>query len=238
MLAKSPRLGMMTIRRKIFPLFASLFFFLGAADLHAQVKDFQSWWELGLNKELSERLELDGEFEQRFQNNSLQYGRTLATVGVSYDLLDFLKVSGGARAIFLLDGEQGMHLRYRLHLDLTGSYKLSGFDFSIRTRLQYGFDELLVFRYFSLNSTVNRNRLKVSHHIFGTRIDCFASLESFHGANKEQQWHAYAMRYSAGARYSLNFRSRFSLRYILEDEFNAVNPRQLHVLVLGYSHSL
>jgi len=229
---------MMTIRRKIFSLSAVLLFFMGAADLHAQVKDFLSWWELGLNKELSDRLDLDGELEQRFQNNSLQYGRTLTTLGASYDLLDFLKVSGGARMIFLLDGEQQVNLRYRFHLDLTGSYELSGFDCSLRTRLQYGFDELQVLRYFSLNSTVNRNRLKVSRHIFGTRIECFASLESFHGANKEQQWLIFAMRYSAGARYSLNFRSRLSLRYILEDEFNVTNPKQLHVLVLGYSHSL
>ncbi len=228
----------MTIRRKIFFLSAILLFFIGAADLHAQQKDFQSWWEFGLNKKLSGRLELDGELEQRFQNNSLQYGRTLATLGASYDLLDFLKVSGGARTVFLLDGEQQVNLRYRFHLDLTGSYKLSGFDLSLRTRLQYGFDELREYRYFGLNSTVNRNRLKLSRHIFGTRIDYFALLESFHGANKEQQWLTYAMRYSLGARYSLNFRSRFTLRYILEDEFNVVNPDQFHVLVLGYSHSL
>ena len=59
MLAKGPRRGMMTIRRKIFSLFAVLLFFMGVAELHAQVKDFQSWWELGLNKELSDRLNLD-----------------------------------------------------------------------------------------------------------------------------------------------------------------------------------
>ena len=238
MWAKGLRRPMMTIRRKIFFLSAILLFFIGATHVQAQVKDFQSWWELELNKKLSNRLDLNGELEQRFQNNSLNYSRTLASLGASYDLLDFLNVAGGARTIFLLDGEQQMHLRYRIHLDLAGSYKLSGFNLSLRTRMQYGFDERLAFRYFSLNSTVNRNRIKGIYHIFGTKVDCFASVESWHGSNKEQQWLTYAMRYSLGARYSLNFRSRFLLRYILDDEFNVINPEQLHILVVGYSHIL
>jgi Protein of unknown function (DUF2490) len=234
----NPREGMMTISRKILVLAGLLGFFSAASDLRAQAKDFQSWWELGLNKKLTSRFDLDGELEQRFQNNSLQYSRSLATLGASYDLFDFLEVGGGARTVFLLDEEQQMHLRYRFNLDLEGSTKLSRLDLSLRTRLQYGFDDFMEFSYFRLNSTVNRNRLKGVYHIFGSKFDCFSSVESWHGANREKQWLTFAMRYSLGVRYSMNFRSRFSLRYIMEDEFNLINPEQLHVLVLSYSYKL
>jgi len=229
--------GIMTIKRSIYFLSWFFLFFMAAPDLDAQVKDFQTWWEVELNKQLSGKLDLSGEFEQRFKNNSTQYSRTLLTLAASYDALDYLSLAGGARSIFVMDREQQLHPRYRLHFDLTGRFDLSGFRFSLRSRLQYGFEDVVAFRYFSLNSFVNRNRLKATYHIFGTKFDCFASLESWHGSDPESQWRTFAMRYAAGVRYSLNFSSRFSLRYILEDEFNVFNPMQLHVLVMGYDYS-
>jgi hypothetical protein len=227
---------MMTINQRAYFLFCISLFIIAAVDLQGQARDFQSWWELELNKEVSDKLDLSGEIEQRFKNNSMQYSRTLATLGASYNVLDYLSVAGGVRTIFTMDREQQMHARYRLHLDATGSYDLSGFNLSLRTRLQYGFKEFSEFRYFSLNTLVNRNRLKVAHHIYGTKFDWFALLESFHGSNNESPWLTYAVRYSAGARYALNFRSRFSLRYILEDERNVANPLQLHAVVMGYAY--
>jgi hypothetical protein len=209
---------------------------LAARDIRAQVSDFQSWWELEVEKKITGKLDLNGELEQRFKNNSLQYSRSLLTLGASYDLADFLRLSGGVRTVFLMDREQGLETRYRVHMDVRGSYDLRGYDLSLRVRAQYGFDDVLSFRYFQLNSLVNRNRLKVTRHIFGSRFDWFGSVESWHGKNGESRWLTYAVRYSAGARYSPNFRSRFSLRYILEDEFNVTDPMLLHVLVLGYSY--
>jgi len=213
-----------------------LIFLPAAADLQGQVEDFQSWWELQVNKEISGRLDLNGELEQRFKNNSTQYSRTLLTLSASYDLLDYLRIRGGARTIFVMDREQQLHTRYRLNLDGVGMYDLSGFDLSLRIRLQYGFDDFVVLRYINFNTLVIRNRLKVANHIYGTRFGWFASVESWHGSTRESQWRGFAMRYSAGARFSPNFTSRYSLRYILEDEFNVANPRQLHVVVLGYEY--
>ncbi len=236
MQAMVPRRTMMAIKRLTYTLSFFLLFFIAASDLQGQVEDFQTWWELEFNKEISGRLELNGELEQRFKNNSLQYNRTQLTLAASYDLLDYLSLAGGARTVFVMDGEQELHARYRIHLDGVGSYDLSGFDLSLRIRLQYGFDDFVALRFVNFNTLVIRNRLKVAHHIFGTRFGWFALVESWHGSTRESQWRSFAMRYSAGARFSPNFTSRFSLRYILEDEFNVINPRQLHVVVLGYTY--
>lgn len=226
----------MTIRRLTYTLSFFLLFFIAAADLHGQVEDFQSWWELELNKKISGKLDLNGELEQRFKNNSLQYSRTLLTLSASYDFSEYFRLGGGVRTVFVMDGEQRLHARYRFHMDGVGSYDLSGFDLSLRIRLQYGFEDVLAFRYFRFNEFVNRNRLKVAHHIFGTRFGWFASVESWHASTRESQWLTVAMRYSIGARFSPNFTSRFSLRYILEDEFNVTYPEQLHVVVVGYTY--
>jgi len=227
----------MTIKRFAYTLACLLLFFFTAPDLRGQIQDFQTWWELEMDKKISSKLDLRGELEQRFVNNSLQYGRTLMTLGASCDILDYLRLAGGGRVIFSLNGEQELQTRYRIHLDAIGGYDLSGFDLSLRVRFQYGFDDLPEWRYLSLNAFVNRNRLKVARHVFGTKFDWFASVESWHGSDNESQWRTIGMRYSAGIRYSLNFTSRLSLRYILEDEFNVVYPVQLHVLVMRYSYS-
>ena len=230
------RMATMTINRFVYLTGCFLLLFFVTPDLQGQLTDFQSWWELKLDKKLSGKLDLNGEIEQRFKNNSLQYNRTLLTLGASYEPADYFSLAGGARMVFLRNPEQGLETRYRIHMDGTGSYDVSGFDLSLRLRLQYGFDEFLALRYFRFNALVNRNRLKVAHHFFGTRFDGFASVESWHGSSNESRWLTFAFRYSAGLRFSPGFKSRFSLQYILEDEFNVSYPRLLHVIVLGYNY--
>lgn len=231
------RQAMMTISRPKFFLTLSLIQFIGYV-LPGQVKDFQSWWEFEFAKEISGKVDLEGELEQRFKNNSLQYSRSQMTLGASFNPSEYFSLAGGTRMVLLKDGENRFHTRYRVHLDGTGRYEYSGFDLSLRCRLQYGFDDIMAFRYFRLNTLVNRNRLKVTRHFFGTRFGCFASAESWHGSDNESRWLSYAMRYTAGLRFTPSFKSRFTLRYMLEDEFNVVRPRQLHVVVLGYDHRL
>ena len=228
---------MMTIRQRIYCTIFIVVACMGPGDLLGQESDFQSWWEFEFDYSLNKSWQLQGELEQRFKNNSLQYNRTLLTLGAEYDPTNWLSLGGAGRVVFVADQEGQIHPRYRIHLDATGSYKLSGFNFSFRTRLQYGFEDILVFADLKENSLVSRNRLKVRYHFFGTKFRCFAALESWHNLSKLPDPAFNHMRYQAGLSYDLNFRSRFSLRYIFEDEFNVKNPDKLHILAAGYSHS-
>ena len=206
--------------------------------LLGQQKDFQSWWELEVDKGLKSGFNLSGELEQRFRNNSLQYDRTLVTLAGEYDVKDYLSVAAGLRALLVSDRELQLYPRYRMHVEATGRTSISAFNLSYRLRLQYGFDDLLYLGDVLMNNLGVRNRLKVTHHIFGTRLGWFATIESWHHLYNPSNRLFYKMRYSAGAQYTLNFRSELSLRYILEEEFNVTNPLQSHILVLGYSHIL
>jgi hypothetical protein len=180
---------------------------------------------------------LQGELEQRFKNNSLQYNRTLLTLGADYDAAKWLRLGGAGRAILVADNERQLQSRFRIDLQASGRYELSRFRFSLRTRLQYGFDDLIFFTYLKENSLVIRNRLKAQYHFFGTKFRCFASLESWHYLSELPGPIFLNMRYSGGLSYDLNVSSRFSLRYIFEDEFNVSKPDKLHILVAGYEHS-
>jgi len=227
----------MTIRQGIYTSIFAFTALLGPGTLLGQNRDFQSWWEFEFDYSLSRSLQLEGELEQRFKNNSLQYNRTLFTLGAGFDANRWLSLGGAARIVFVADSKGQIQPRYRLHLDATASHNLSDFTFSFRTRMQYGFEDILYFGDLAANSLVSRNRLKGQYHFFGTKFRCFASLESWHYLNKLPDPAFIHMRYSAGLRYDLNFTSSFSLRYFFEDEFNVSNPDKLHILVVGYDHS-
>jgi len=228
----------MTIKLEKYILIFCFMGLLSTDDLVGQQQDFQSWWELNLDKGLSNGVDLSGEVEQRFRNNSLQYDRTMVTVAGDYDIKDYLNLAAGARALLSSDRELVLNTRYRLHMDVTGRYPLSRFDLSLRIRLQYGFNDLFLQESSASNNLINRYRVKASYKIFGTKLGWFASIEGWHPYTDLPNRLFNNIRYSAGAAYALNFRSELGIRYILEDEFNVENPLQSHILVFSYSHNL
>ncbi len=219
--------------RTILLLFLLLFVCTGLS-LHAQQKDFQSWYKAELKAGLKNGVSVWGELGQRFRNNSLQYDRSFVTVGASYSASEYLKTGGGLRFLVASDKEGMMSPKYRIHADATGSYAFGDVEVSMRMRVQYGFEEFLYFTNVWDNVFAGRTRLKADYHVYGTRINLFASMEPWGLFNNLDGRYFKKIRYSAGATYSLNFDSELSLRYILEDEFNQTNPLQSHIIALGY----
>jgi len=227
----------MTIRpeSKLHYIFV-LFAFLCSGMLHGQQKDFGTWWEFKADGGFNNGIGLSGELEQRMDGNSLQYDRTLLTVGSNYDLKDYLNVSAGFRTVFITDREMRLHTRYRIHADARVHHLFSRTDLSFRLRFQYGFEDILFIGYFSQNNFLSRQRLKISHDIFGTRLRAFGSLENWIRFNDLYGLPFYKIRFTAGTQYRFSLHSRLSIRYILEHEFNTLYPTQYHILALGYSY--
>ena len=217
-------------------LFCLIFLAQTAGELMGQQKDFGSWWEFRMNGKLKNDLTLGGELEQRFKENSLQFDRTLLTFGGDYDVLDYLNVAAGVRTIFITDPESRLYTRYRVHLDGTGKYSFNRTDLSLRLRFQYGFEDIFYIGYFSQNNFVSRQRLKLSHDFYGTRLGAMASLENWIRFTNPYGRPLYKIRVVAGAYYKLGRQSKMNLRYIYESEFNNANPLQVHVLALGYAY--
>lgn len=229
---------MMRIRRKKnLHLFFILLGFLIGGDLHGQQKEFGSWWELKTDGSLQNGINLSGEIEQRFSQTSLQFDRTLFTVAGDYDVTDYLNVGAGFRTLVLQDRESRPHVRYRIHTDATGFHAFSSTELSLRLRFQYGFEDILYIGYFSQNNFISRQRLKVSHHFFGTRMGVLASVENWIRFNDPYGRPLFKIRFTAGALCNLNMNSRIGIRYILEQEFNVTYPTQYHILALSYSYS-
>jgi hypothetical protein len=222
----------------VFQLIFIFILFLSAPVLYGQQKDFGSWWEFEMDGRLKNNIKLSGELEQRFKENSLQFDRTLLTLGGEYNVLDYLNLAVGIRTIFITDPESRLHTRFRIHTDATGFYDFDRTELSFRLRFQYGFEDIFFIGYFSENNFVSRQRIKVAHDIFGTRLGIFGSLENWIRFDDRYGRPLYKIRLVAGTQYNLGRQSKIRLRYIFENEFNSVNPLQIHVLALGYSYRL
>jgi hypothetical protein len=228
---------MTTIKQSgVFQLIFFIFLLLSATELFGQQKDFGSWWEFEMSGRLKNDLKLSGELEQRFKENSLQFDRTLLTLGGEYNVLDYLNLAAGIRTIFITDAESRLHTRFRLHTDATGFYDFDRTELSFRLRFQYGFEDIFYIGYFSENNFVSRQRFKVSHDFYGTRLGAIASLENWIRFTDRYGRPLYKLRVVAGAYYNLGRQSKISLRYIFENEFNNVNPMQIHVIAVAYSY--
>lgn len=211
---------------------------VAGGNLFSQRNDFQTWFEAEVEKGFKNGMDLSVEIEQRFRDFGTQFDRSLLTVAADYDLSDYIRAAGGLRMLMVNDPETRLSPRFRIHGDAMGRHTFSEVDLSLRIRCQFGFEEVLYLNDFSNNSFVNRIRLKVAHHIFGTKFGVYGTMESWGLIARGGGRFFKRMRYSLGAEYSLNFRSEFNLRYIFEDEFNQVDPLQAHILVLGYSYAL
>jgi len=229
---------MMMIKARTFYCYLFFLALFASSDLHGQTKDFMTWYEAEFDMDLNKKMDLSAEIEQRFRNNSMSYDRTLLTFMTRYDITDFLDVAGGVRAFLTTDEERKLETKYRLHLDARGSHSLGGVDLSLRIRMHYGIDNLNEIDLISSNNLFYRNRLEADYHIFGTRMGVFASVESYHLLSGNPPRRFNKMRYKVGTNYALNLKSELSLRYMLEDEFNVVDPLQAHILVFGYCMKL
>lgn len=230
--------GMTTIKPSaVIQLICFVVLMLVPRGLFGQQEDFGSWWEFEMSGRLKNDLKLSGELEQRFKENSLQFDRTLLTLAGDYNVTDYLNLAAGIRTIFITDPESRLHTRFRLHTDATGHYGFGRTEVSLRLRFQYGFEDIFFIGNFSENNFVSRQRIKVAYDIFGTRLGIYGSLENWIRFSDRYGRPLYKIRMVAGTKYDLGRQSRISLRYIFENEFNRVNPFQIHVLALGYSYS-
>lgn len=226
---------MMTrIRRTVFAFIVLL---LIPVFLDAQQRDFGTWWELELDREVR-GMDLALELEQRFRENSTRYDRSLVTLAASAPLNSFLEVGGGFRFLTVMDAERGLQPRYRLHVDGSGSYDLSRLELSLRARLQYGFEEFIDFGDLNSNILVNRMRIRTAYDFFGTRFSVFGAAETWGVFGNEDGRFLKRMRYTAGMGYRIDMGSSLGFSLMVEDEFHQVRPDDTLVLVLGYSRTL
>lgn len=202
-----------------------------------QYQDFRSWWNIDLSKDITSGLKAGLKVSQRFNENSLRYDRSLATLGLEYEALKNLTFEGACRYIILKNRDEFIS-KYRLHGSASYDIKYNAFTFKFRDQLQYGFDKMNSLNDYYFNTLTNRMRIQTNYNIFASPASLYASYEYYIDFSSVYGILPSAYRVKLGLEWALSTKSDLDLSYTLEKELNIKNPLQSHIISIGFNYNL
>jgi len=211
---------------------------LVCTTLYGQVTDFQTAWEAKLVKEFKAGIDLGLSLEQRFRENSTLYDRTMSTLETSYKLAKGFRITTGARWIIMKNPRLEFENRFRIHADLSYKVPVKPVSISLRSMVQYGFDEQLLREETALSAVYDRNRIELGYHFFGTKWSVQAGYELYTQLFNREGVAFCRSKTTAGISYDISARSSLSLSYLYDREFNKADPQHAHMPGLSYSYKL
>jgi hypothetical protein len=211
---------------------------LGTAGvLSAQSSEMQlrSGFEIG--GEVAEKYKWSVAAESRFVNNRTEPERIQVQPELAYKFSKHLSIGAGYRLSSLFNIAEGEAIRSRIQTDVAYKQKISSFALSLRNRVQYDYDGLLMSEGFSLSDLVYRHALSVDYRIWGSRFEPSCAFELFHGLNDFRSHAIQQYRYTFSLGYAISRPAAVSVYYMINDEVNKPNPVATYVvgLSLGYN---
>lgn len=224
----------------------------------AQTDDFGMWYELGVEKKLSNKWSVGADAELRTRNNTRTLDRWSLGVNAEYKIIKGLKISGGYT---LLDNnvkeELDMKsngwsynkwtpsywsLRHRFNVSLSGSVDWGRLSIGLRERWQYtyrpeatgkkyDFDEEAWTSVKGKGKNVLRSRLQLAYDIPHWKFDPFANIEMFHDGGGLQK-----VRYQLGVDYKYKKKHVFSLTYRFQNVNNDDDDNDANSHLIGFSY--
>ncbi|WP_298651805.1 DUF2490 domain-containing protein [uncultured Proteiniphilum sp.] len=229
--------------RKIIIIFSLLL--VVCMSLRSQNDDFGIWSSVEVAKKLK-KIELNGEFEFRMQDNLQNIARLSGKVGVEYRIIKPLKIGVAYQYIHFYDVEYSDYQpRNRFITYLQGQQKWGNFNFSLRERVQLTTrDESdriksngKIDTYKMNPDWIWRNRLKIEYDIPKCKITPAVSVESFYQLNNPDGNAFEGMRYTLSGSYKLNKQQSLELFGLYDKEMNVNNPENRYVLGIAYIYS-
>src|SRR3989339_1601 len=200
----------------------------------AQINDAGAWLSLNAEKKITPDFSITLSEEARLNENFSEPGSFFTDAGVSYRINKLVKLSANYRFIQKRKLNDSYNLRHRFYFDISLRHKIKPLVFMFRTRLQqqqneiYEADDDLCFYYYS------RNKFTLKADLDKNYVPYFY-IESYTPLNSPIQVFLDKVRYCAGFEYKLNRRHSFDLFYLIQKEYNEVNPVTDFIMGVGYN---
>ena len=187
--------------------------------------NFGLWTNIAIEKELSEKFELQLEEEARFENNPFKLDRLITEISANYKVNKYYKLSLSYRFSYYLDGNIGN----RITLSNNVKYKIEDFTLHYRFNLQTDFNTSKAIAY------KVRNRIGLDYKInkkweTGIKTELFYSIYYY-----ENMFDRYRISY--GVDYKINKHHKISPGIMFQSDFNIVAPEKDVVLSIQYKYS-
>lgn len=188
--------------------------------------------EVDFNNKLSGSME----YEHRFDQFLTTFDKAFLEPSISYDLVKDIRVGAAYRIILDQNTVRQKELEQRISAYVRYKLKFDDFELSLKSSIQYGFDELSnpSFRY--NQNLISRNSFELEYNWFGTKATPFIGGEIFYHINNPNGGIFNQSRIKLGCAYKTSGNSKFQAFYMFENEFNVANPVNANIVGIAYAY--
>jgi hypothetical protein len=207
----------------------------------SQTQDFGMWNTISVNKEITNKLTLGLDQEIRFRDNLSTLNLVYTNIGLTYKLNDYLKFSAVYRFIDKHKDDFTWGVRHRIYFDAAVKIKPGKFNLSYRARYQVewrgaGYEQI----HGNVPEIYLRNLFKIGYKLNDSWEPYVGSEIRFQIQNPRIPYHDGfdRTRFMGGLNYEVNKLHVFGLYFLIQKEWNVINPETLNILGIEYTFNI
>lgn len=221
---------MSPLRRYLFLLLLVLF----SAASFSQVNDAGLWLSLNAEKKITPDFSATLSEEFRFNENITELGTFFTDAGLTYKINKVIRISGNYRFTNKRRLDDSYSKRHRYYFDLSMRKKLSSVIFILRTRFQSQYADVYSSAGGTVPSNYSRNKLSFRFDL-DKKYSPYISTELFTPLNKSDAFYIDKARYCAGIVYDINRMHAIDVFYMIQQQYNTVDPQRDFIIGIGYN---
>ncbi len=214
---------------------------ISGSQLSAQHSDLGNWNTFSINKDINKKLTLNFDQELRFRNNLTRLNLLYTNVGATYKINKNVRIAGVYRFIAKYKDDDLWGYRHRLYADLILKHRPGRFAFVYRSRVQWewrgaGYSN----EYGRVPEIYWRNLFKASYKLNDIVSPYFGTELRVQVQNPRIPYHNGfdRTRFMSGIDIQLNKISTLGIYYLLQKEWNVIDPETLNIIGVEYSISI
>ena len=220
------------------PILVGCILALFPVALFGQTNDVGGIGAINVSKDLGRFMTASASQELRFNQNYMNFDRSLTSVGLDYTLISKL-LKAEAEYDFIYQNQiDYFEFRHRAALGLSGTMKSYSFNFKLRTKVQSTWRDETRGDYKFNPKYVWRNKLECSYTIFGSPVKPFASAEVFCPLNSSHGFYMDGYRATVGARYRTSAHVTWEFMLRCDQEIQQANPKRVFYTGVGWCYDL
>ena len=179
--------------------------------------------------------------EMRLKENLSRLNLFYTNLGLEYKIVKNLKTSLSYRQIHKFTPENYFSFRHRIQWDIGLKKSAGNFELSYRHRLQAEVRNVHSSEIGHLPEWYSRNKFQIKYSR-NNKVEPYISVELryqlFNPRNPESDYIWHRVRYQGGIDYKINSHHTMGFYYLMQDEFNIIDPQKMYIIGIEYTLKL
>ena len=214
-----------------------LFLTFSGVIAFSQVNDAGLWLSANIENKITPALSFTFSEELRMNENITEAGSVFSDFGLAYKFGTRFRISANCRFTNKRRVDDSYDNRFRYYFDFTYREKVNPLIFLLRVRVQSQYTDIYRSPDGKIPDNFARTKLTIKLDL-NLKIVPYIYGESFFHMNDPERILFKAFRYCAGMEYSFDRLHKVDLYYMIQKEYNVVNPETYFIIGLGYYFTL